>query len=250
VRSAIFRTQLLFLLHLSSCSKLPAAETEKPIWAKSAIRLGECFGDIGHRIPSPDGNVVIELQCHAPIGDADPVPYLRVRTVAGTWLDVELEEGAKEVLWSPDSKAFLVNGGTNAYAGFFASVYLVFANSVQKLRVTDAVQADMVKTFPPCKAFNRDEHTCKEIARDPEFNMSGLAWVMGSSAIIVMAEVPCSSSYGGIMCQVQGYQLSVPGGMIARRMTARELKKRWQPSMAWTMRIPEPPEYGPAWKQQ
>jgi len=111
-------------------------------------------------------------------------------------------------------------------------------------------EIDMVKTFPPCKAFNRDEAACREIARDPEFNVSGLAWVNGSAAIVVMAEVPCSSSYGGIMCQVQGYQLEVPGGTISTRMTARELKARWQRSMAWNMRIPEPAKYGPPQRRQ
>lgn len=249
MKSAAFIARLS-LLCVSLSSGLLAAEVEKPIWAKNAVPIGACYGDVGHRMPSPDGNVIIELQCHAPKGDHDPVPYLHVRTAAGNWHEVELDEGAHEVLWSPDSKAFLVNGGTSAYAGFFVSVYLVSPNAVQKLHATDAVQADMVKTFPPCKALNRDERTCQEIASHPEFNISGLAWAKGSSAIIVMAEVPCSSSYGGIMCQVQGYQLEMPGGTIATRMTARELKARWQQSMVWTMRIPEPAEYGPAQKRQ
>ena len=94
---------------------------EKPIWAKNAVPIGACYRDVGHRMPSPDGNVIIELQCHAPKGDNDPVPYLHVKTAAGNWHDLELDEGAHEVLWSPDPKAFLVNGGTNAYAGFFVS---------------------------------------------------------------------------------------------------------------------------------
>jgi hypothetical protein len=80
----------------------------------------------------------------------------------------------------------------------------------------------MVRTFPRCKAFNRDETTCKAIEAQPEFNMSGLAWVEQSSAIIVMAEIPCSSSYGGVMCAVQRYQLKVPTGTIEKRMTARQ----------------------------
>ena len=139
----------LFVLYVSMNSALLPAEIEKPIWAKNAVPIGGCYGDVGHRMPSPDGKVIVELQCHPPTGDNDPVPYLHVRTVAGNWHDVELEEGAHEVLWSPDSKAFLVNGGTSSYAGFFVSVYLVSTNGIQKLQVTDAVQADMVKTFPP-----------------------------------------------------------------------------------------------------
>jgi hypothetical protein len=114
--------------------------------------------------------------------------------------------------------------------------------------MTQAIQADMVRLFPPCKALNRDAQNCASIAKHPEWNISGIAWANGSAAIIVMAEVPCSSSYGGIMCQVQGYELNVPTGAIVKRFSPRELKAQWQGSMAWEMRIPEPPEFGPALK--
>ena len=63
-------------------------------------------------------------------------------------------------------------------------------------------------------------------------------------------EVPCSSSYGGIMCQVQGYEVNVPTGSIAMRLTARDIKARWQSHMAWTFHIPDPPEYRSAQKQE
>ncbi|HEX3742088.1 MAG TPA: hypothetical protein VHV29_20475 [Terriglobales bacterium] len=86
---------------------------------------------------------------------------------------------------------------------------------------------------------------CAKIAHDPEYNMSGLAWADRSSAVIVMAEVPFSSSYGGIMCQVLGYKLDTVTGKILQRMTARQLKSRWQHAMAWQLRTPHPPTYGP-----
>lgn len=88
-----------------------------------------------------------------------------------------------------------------------------------------------------------DMSDCRRIERDPAFNMSGLAWTGDSTAIVVMAEVPCSSSYGGIMCQVLGYELSAADGRVLRRLAAKELKNRWQDEMAWEMRIPEPPVY-------
>jgi hypothetical protein len=101
----------------------------------------------------------------------------------------------------------------------------------------------MVSTFPPCKALNRDENDCKRIAADPQFNMSGISWRDDSSAINVFAEVPWSSSYGGIMCQVSGYQLSVPTGAILKRVPASDVDRLWRMSMAWKVRIPDPPEY-------
>lgn len=148
------------------------------------------------------------------------------------------------MLWSPDSRAFLVDGGLSAYSGFFVSVYRIDAGNVTKLKVTDAAQKDMVRTFPPCKAYNRDPLTCKRTEANPGYNMSGMGWARGSATVIVMAEVPCSSSYGGIMCQVQGYEIDAFNGRILRKMTAPDLKKEWQNKMAWDMRIPDPPAYG------
>jgi hypothetical protein len=107
----------------------------------------------------------------------------------------------------------------------------------------------MVASYPPCKASNRDEVRCKEIEKQPEYNMSGVGWSDGGSDIVVVAEVPCSSSYGGIMCQVLGYKLDAVSGNIRQRMTARELKKRWQHDVGWQLQIPDPPSYGAAYRQ-
>jgi len=101
----------------------------------------------------------------------------------------------------------------------------------------------MVASFPPCKAKYRDARTCQQIEANPQFNMSGIAWVNGHFAILVVAEVPCSSLYGGIMCQVKGYKVNAENGQILEQMTASQLSSRWQKSMAWHFRVPEPPEY-------
>lgn len=171
---------------------------------------------------------------------------LRVKG-SGAQHDLPLDGGAHELLWAPNSKAFFVDGGTSAYAGFFISAYqLNSKGSPQKLGITNAAQKDMVATFPPCKALNHDEDGCKRIAAEPEYNMSGIAWTNDSSAVDIFAEVPCSSSYGGIMCQTLGYEIGVPTGNILRRVSASQVSQLWQRSMAWKMHIPDPPEYVPA----
>jgi hypothetical protein len=75
--------------------------------------------------------------------------------------------------------------------------------------------------------------------------MSGLKWSADSSAVYVFAEVPCSSSYGGIMCQVLGYELSVPTGRILKRLSAQKTKQEWGKFAAWKINVPDRPEYGP-----
>lgn len=228
------------------------ATAEEPIWAKEAVALAP---DCNHvpttpqLIPSPDRKAWVEVRCHPRKDDEDPTLYLRIVRPSGKSQDIGLDEGAHELLWALDSKAFFVNGGENAYSGFFVSVYRIENDEVRKLNVTGVAQRDMVTSFPPCKASNRDEALCKRIEKNPEYNMSGLGWADASSAIVVMAEVPCSSLYGGIMCQVLGYKLDAVTGKILQRMTAGELKKRWQHVMAWQLRIPSPPVYGPPLRQ-
>ena len=75
---------------------------------------------------------------------------------------------------------------------------------------------------------------------------SGLGWTEDSSAVYVFAEVPCSSSYGGIMCQVLGYELNVHSGRILKRLSAQQVKQEWAQFAAWDIRVPDPPKYGAA----
>jgi hypothetical protein len=194
---------------------------------------------------SPDKQYSVEVICHRRKED-DPTYSLRVRVRKGTPSEVPLDKGAHELLWAPNSRAFFVDGGTTAFAGFFVSVYQLMPRGIADKRiVTSDAQRDMVASFPPCKASNHDEAACHRIETDPEYNMSGVGWTDDSSAVNVVAEVPCSSSYGGIMCQVKGYEISVPDGRIQKRITASEVSQQWRDSMAWTMHIPDPPWYGP-----
>ena len=149
-----------------------------------------------------------------------------------------------DLLWSPDSKAFFVDGGNGGgYWGFWVYVYRLDDPRLEPILVTAEAQRDMVETFPPCKASYLDRQTCASIEQAPDFNMTGIDWLQDSSTLIVMAEIPCTGGYGGIMCQVIGYELSVPTGRILKKMNAREFAKLWQKSMAWKFSQPGPPEY-------
>jgi len=175
--------------------------------------------------------------------------YLKVTTPDGRTRETDLPHGFQDIdlLWSPDSKAFFVNGGNGGgYWGFWVYLYLLGDPQLEPIDTSVNVITDMVKSFPPCKAAYLDRETCKSWESNPDredYNLTGIDWVRGSSAIIVMAEVPCAGSDGGIMCQVMGYELEVPTGKILKRMTAREFAARWQRSMAWKFEIPDPPEY-------
>lgn len=234
---------------------LAANGPQKPIWAKAADPIdGWCRqkNPASKLIWSPDRQWVVEFRCEGK-GD-ELLPHLRIRASNGNWQELLFRKGEKtdyeyqggdEVLWSPDSKAFFVNGNENGYTNYML-LYHLDASGWRPHEMDAQVQRDMVKSFPPCKAFKHFDKDCLSTEKDPGFNVAGIAWSKSGLSLIVMAEVPCSSYYGGIMCQVQGYEIGVPSGAIIRRMTARELKARWQKDMAWQLRIPEPPEYGPA----
>jgi len=235
--------QALFFFPLPISAQDRTIPTEKPIWAKNATVL-DCRRS---RVPieAPDHLASVRTVCLKAAGNF--VPYeLELTTADGKRQEVSLRMGANEALWAPNSKSFLVNGGESAIAGFFVDVYQILDSGRVSVRtVTNAAQRDMVRSFPPCRASHRIEKECAEYAHDPEYDMSGLGWSGDSSAVYVFAEVPCGSRYGGIMCQVLGYELSVPNGRILRRLSAKQAKQEWGTLAAWKIRIPEPPEYGP-----
>lgn len=111
--------------------------------------------------------------------------------------------------------------------------------------ITLNAQKDMMRSFPPCKAKGADPNLCVSFADHPEeINVSAIDWTEGAAAIVVMAEMPCSSAFGGISCQVLGFEIEVSSGRILRRMEARESARRWQKGIAWKIHVPDPPEYG------
>lgn len=221
-----------------------SAYIPEPIWAKAAVGIedGQCSAIHPPQIvPALDGESVAELLCGRPTADGDYQSILRIKRAASRWQKFNLRFGASELLWSPDSKSVLINGGENAYTNYI-EVYRLESSRWHKLGIAKYAQRDMVRSFPPCKALNHNDTDCRHVVP----NMAGIAWSANSSALIVMSEIPCSSIYGGIMCQVQGYEVGVPDGRIIRRMTARQLKARWQNSMNWEMRIPDSPVFQPA----
>lgn len=231
-----------FLVWLVCCvfSSIALHAADKPTWAMQATPL-HCSRP-AQQIESPNRRWSIEVICRME-EDADLVS-LRVYHDPGRAVDVSLQQGAQELLWAPDSKAFFVNGSQAGYWGFFVTVYELAPDGLHKYVITDLAVRDMVMSFPPCRAEHLEEAECARISKDPEYNMSGVGWARDSRSVLVFAEVPCSGSYGGIMCQVLGYQLSVPDGRILKRLTASQVKTQWRSQMAWRMHVPDPPIYG------
>lgn len=236
---------------------MSAAHGERPTWARKATAFEVICMDRSEyhkckplRIPSPDTKSSIQVS-YAKDNDIMHVSVQLVTSERGIQeIDVPCpwRVGSDELLWSPNSKAFLINADCGqAISGFVVSVHLIDSENVDLgLDLTQEAWHDMVKSFPPCKAVNHDPKECKLMQTDHEYyNMSGIDWLQDSSGIVVMSEVPSTSRYGGIMGQAMGYEIEVPSGNILRRLDAKQLKMKWQKSMAWRFRIPDPPQYEP-----
>lgn len=249
----------------------PHVFADQPTWAKKAVAFPEqCWSGKDEefytykdctplRIQSPDGKGEINVFYRSITDEGGGhilQAFLRVTTPTQGTREAALPDGFQKVdlLWSPDGRAFFVNGGNGGgYWGMWVYVYLLDGPQLKPLDLTREAQRDMVKSFPPCKAAypnsrecNIDPKKCDEpkIEQNEEdsYNLTGIDWV-NPSTMLILAEVPCSTSEGGIMCQVMGYEVEVPRGRIIKRIDAKGLKRDWQKSMAWNLRIPEPPRY-------
>ena len=234
------------MLPLLGCIVLGGqASAQQPIWSRVASVLDMSCAPTAAKLLSPDRHLTADVQCN--VRNATDSQYsLRLHAGKKLIADLPIPEDAHEIVWSPDSHSFFLDGGESAYAGFFVKVYTIDDQAgVREHDVTLSAQRDMVEAFPPCKAANHAED-CKRIESNPEYNMSGLGWRADSKAIFVFAEVPCNSSYGGIMCQVRGYEIEVASGQVLQRLSAQQVKQHWQAMAAWDIRIPDPPEFDTA----
>lgn len=227
----------LTLLLLVAASLAWAA---KPTWARKATGFsGDCkSGCRSQRIVARDKVSAVEVLYQ------DGGPYLRVtgpdkqsREVhdlqAGPWNDLE---------WASDSKAFFVSSGERVTSPASLQVYLLDSAELRGIDVTRDAEQDMLKTFPPCKAIY-DQPACHKIERDPGYNITGIDWAKDSTTLVLMIQVPCTSNYGGIMCQLMGYEVDVPSGKIVKRMDAAAFRSEWQKQMAQRLELPEKPQY-------
>ena len=266
------RAACFLVIALVAFSSMPSTAAISPTWARKAVAFpSRCEitsnGNPGSsprgalealpaatscrpkRIPSPDGKFTVEVRytkAEVEKGLNFLVASFLLRGRDGAERDGAFPAGFQDIdlLWSPDSKAFFVNGGNGGgYWGFYVYVYRISDPALEPLDVTGKAQEDMLKTFPPCLANGLEKAICHDLEKQPDSNMSGIDWAGDSSAVVVMAEVPCSGGHGGIMCQVMGYTLEVPTGRIIDRLNAVEFKRRWQRSMAWRFHDPGPPEY-------
>jgi hypothetical protein len=252
----VFKILPVFFLVLLSPVSAPA---RKPVYARKATGFPtRCWRDQIKecrplQIPSPDGLSVVRVSYHRENLDGANFilrASLQITEKDGSRVEIDAPGLVEaELLWSPDSSSFLINWSNSLQGDQGIAIYRLSRlksdlTQTEYQSVIAAAQVDMIESFPPCRAKDADAQDCTSLANHPEYvDVAAVAWTRGSSAIIVMAEMPCSSRFGGVMCQVLGYELDSTSGKILRRMQPEEFARAWQPSMAWKFQDPGPPEY-------
>jgi hypothetical protein len=190
----------------------------KPNWIRHATSFpGQCQSSCPTvRVVAPDKSTSAEVLYQ------DGGAYLRVAQTGKPPREIHdvFTSPHNDLLWSPDSKAFFVDAGEGMTSPSFVQVYLLDDEQLRAIDVTPLAEQDMVQTFPPA-----------------------IIWSDNSSALVVLAQVPCTSNYGGISCQSMGYEVEVPSGKILKRLQPAEFKKTYQKFMEQKYDVPIPPQY-------
>jgi hypothetical protein len=124
-------------------------------------------------------------------------------------------DGPAEVMWAPDSRAFALTWTDGGWVGtWHVVVYRLSGDTVEE--VDTAKQA--FRDFSGRKVV-RDRQCDVEAP-----NMGAVAWLKGSSRLLVLAEAPPHSSCCD-MGKLQGYAINIVTGGIVSRYDETDLKR-------------------------
>jgi hypothetical protein len=205
-----------------------------------------CFGKkcpAAVDVRSPNGKNELR-RTFTPFGeDRIEVPKIEIVTPRGYW-ELAVAESTDpwndmDVLWSPDSKYVALTGEMDSYIET-VRVFAINETGPKQLDVDMQPTQDMAHRLRPICARYVGRLGCDPDQDEDGLNFAAIAWA-GKHTLVLMSEVPCDTIWGGIMCQVMGYEVDIPSGRIVRAMTPQEFKSRWQHSMAWNFRIPPKP---------
>jgi hypothetical protein len=218
------------------------ASAQQPSWSRAGSVLDKSCAPTAPKLSSPGRHITAEVRCSSHNGGV-PAYSLRLHAGRKQVAEFALPAGATEIVWSPDSHWFFLNGEELPDLGVFVKLYSIDEQAgVREHDVTSLAQRDMVEAFPPCKAANHDDE-CRRIESNPQFNISALGFTPDSKIIFLFAEIPCTSEYGGIKCQIRGYEIDLASGQILQRLSAQQVQLHWQRMAMWDITVPDPPVY-------
>lgn len=186
-------------------ASLDADSTSGALWSRGAACLGwdgplRCV-----KVPSPDGRKTVFVgadRLDVAVGDKLLTATSGFRT-----------ETLAELLWAPDSGAFVVTESDGGNVGTWrVEVFVVGDATVRRVQIDDAVIASFKKHY--------------RCIKPEEPNVGAVAWLGGSAQLLLAAEVPPHSSCPD-MGKLRGYAIDAPSGRIVDELSEGELRRKW-----------------------
>ncbi len=211
--------RLVLGLLLAMVTLLPMQRPQPGVWGAGAAYLWPgptAIADYpqGGRsidVLSPDGTLLLQVR------ESMLTVALAKHSSEQIGADIPLYSLA-EVLWAPDSKAFALTSSDGGWVGSWSVVvYRVRGRDLEKVNIAEQAFAEFGKRTV---ARTRD---CE--VEEP--NIGAVAWLDGSSRLLVLAEAPPHSSCCD-MGHLQGYALEVPTGKILARYSQAELAREFR----------------------
>lgn len=208
-------SSLLFIFFLIAITvrseEIPLRDRCSGYWAAAAIspypESGPSYLDpdfIPINIPAPNARVFIK---------ATSKGLLLVGKNTST--HIEVYPPLMEILWSPESKIFVINVSDGGLVGSWDAKF--FSISKDDLPVF----LDVLKEVRPfADKFLRCEPK-------QEANIGVVAWLNDDKEALIIAEVPPHSSCPN-MGAIQGFRVLVESGKIIERISEPVLRKKWR----------------------
>jgi hypothetical protein len=160
-----------------------------PIWAKKGVSFrASCDADDRkeckpQRIASPDGKSAVEVSYNTIPDHPDIVlASLRVVSLGRARGEVQLVGSIEdEVTWSPDSKAFFINGNENADAWDLLAVHMLDDPQLGPGYIAHDVKQDTFRSLHPARSIHPPSMTA--LNSEPSHTTTSGSWGWTGSAI-------------------------------------------------------------------
>jgi len=210
---------LFFSMGASAGEQRPSAFSQKAtaIWENFQFRGGEPTGTV--TVPSPDGKKMVSATF-----DSKTDGVALIVSTSSAHFKISIEGGVgSEIGWSTDSRAFFLSWSSEGLSGeFHTRVYYIDDSGLKKIDLGRLVN----------RAFGQPP-LCE---RGPSpVNVAAIAWVEGSSRILIAAEVPpltICDGYGTF----RAFEVSVPKMTIIRTYDQLAAKKKFWPDLGLRLR--------------
>jgi len=175
-------------------------------WSKESKNIS--YFHIGIRrieIMSPDKikNIIVDSSKLDLLINEKPLPRMS---------DIYVETLA-ELLWSPNSKAFVLSQSDGGWVGrWYVVVYKIKNGHVLKLNIGKSI----IKSF-------KKYYSCAEVE---EPNIAAIKWLRGGKELLMVAEVPPHSSCPE-MGKIRGYIVDLLSEKITKEIDEKKFRKKW-----------------------